>query len=91
MLAVMASAAALYLAFDYQAIGERAGLPLPRDMVIGLLLLFLLLEAARRAVGPALPRDCYPIHSLQLLQSTYAYVAGIQKRIANKSCQQTHA
>ena len=50
-----AIAAALYLALDYQGIGERAGVPLARDIVAGVVLLLLLLEAARRAVGFALP------------------------------------
>ncbi|MBN2452206.1 MAG: TRAP transporter permease [Lentisphaeria bacterium] len=54
-LAVAAAGAASYLAFDYVGIGSRQGMPLARDMVAGLLLLVLLLEGARRAVGPALP------------------------------------
>lgn len=45
----------LYLSLDYLGIAERQGLPIPRDIVIGVLLIILLLEAARRALGPALP------------------------------------
>jgi TRAP transporter 4TM/12TM fusion protein len=53
-LAVIATLAALYLAIDYVGLSGRQGAALPRDIVIGLLLLVLLLEAARRAIGPAL-------------------------------------
>lgn len=55
LLAILAAAVALYLAIDYEGIGRRLGLPLARDIVIGILLILLLLEAARRALGPALP------------------------------------
>ena len=54
-LAAIAAGAALYYAFDYEGIAGRVGLPLPRDYVFGILLVVLLLEAARRALGPALP------------------------------------
>ena len=55
ILAITASLAALYLAFDYQGIGMRLGMPLLRDLIFGVLLVVLLLEAARRIIGPALP------------------------------------
>jgi len=55
ILAVTASLAALYLAFDYEGIGMRLGMPLLRDLVFGVVLVILLLEAARRIIGPALP------------------------------------
>jgi len=54
-LGLLAASAALYLAIDYVGIAERQGIPLFRDLVIGVLLIVLLLEAARRSLGPALP------------------------------------
>jgi len=55
IIAIAASLAALYIALDYTGIAERIGIPIPRDRVIGIFLFLLLLEAARRVVGPALP------------------------------------
>ena len=54
-LAIISSACALYLFFDYIGIGERSGIPNTRDIIIGSLLIVLLLEAARRSLGPSLP------------------------------------
>ncbi len=54
VMAIVATIAALYIALDYTGIAERIGLPIPRDTVFGILLIVLLLEAARRVVGPAL-------------------------------------
>ena len=55
ILAIVSSACALYLFFDYVGIGERTGIPNTRDLIIGSLLIVLLLEAARRSLGPSLP------------------------------------
>ena len=55
IMAALASAMALYLAYDYIGIGARSGLPNTTDLVVGSLLLIFLLDAARRALGPALP------------------------------------
>ncbi|MCB0394799.1 MAG: TRAP transporter permease, partial [Bdellovibrionales bacterium] len=52
---ILAAGAALYLAIDYEGIGARAGLPNDRDLIIGLALIVLLIESARRALGLALP------------------------------------
>ncbi len=46
---------ALYLIIDFVGISGRQGTPLLRDIVIGVFLILFLLEAARRALGPALP------------------------------------
>jgi TRAP transporter 4TM/12TM fusion protein len=46
---------ALYIVFDYGGLALRAGAPLLRDLVTGTVLVLLLLEAARRVIGPALP------------------------------------
>ncbi len=54
VLAPLAAFAALYVIIDYQGIVMRYGAPIPRDIVMGFLLLVLLLEAARRTIGPAL-------------------------------------
>jgi TRAP transporter 4TM/12TM fusion protein len=55
ILAGAAALLALYIAFDYLGIAMRQGSPLERDIVIGVFLVVLLLEAARRSLGPALP------------------------------------
>ena len=54
VVAVVACFAAVYIAMDYTGINSRYGAPILRDMVFGLLLLVLLLEASRRVIGPAL-------------------------------------
>ncbi|MCG8337523.1 MAG: TRAP transporter permease [Proteobacteria bacterium] len=54
ILAITAPIAVLYLSVDYLGIAERMGNPIPRDIFIGVILIVLLLEAARRALGPAL-------------------------------------
>ncbi len=53
-LALAAALAALYLALDHQGLSLRQGDPLPRDLMAGAVLVVLLLEAVRRALGPAL-------------------------------------
>ncbi len=54
-LASAAAGAALYIALDYAGIAARCGVPIGRDIVIGVLLILLLFEACRRWTGPALP------------------------------------
>ncbi len=46
---------ALYIAIDYVGISGRQGAPIFRDILFGFILVILLLEAARRSLGPALP------------------------------------
>lgn len=49
----------LYIVFQFDPLLLRAGsIPEPADVVVGLLLLLLLLEATRRATGPVLPLIC---------------------------------
>ncbi|MDC7232053.1 MAG: TRAP transporter permease [Spirochaetales bacterium] len=55
IITVLATALALYIAIDYVGISGRQGMPLQRDIIFGFTLVILLLEAARRALGPALP------------------------------------
>lgn len=54
-LAILAVAAALYYAIDYVGIGQRQGAPIARDLIFGVGLIVLLLEAARRGLGLPLP------------------------------------
>ncbi|MBT5674144.1 MAG: TRAP transporter permease [Rhodospirillaceae bacterium] len=54
-LGVIAAAAALYIWWDYEGIIMRQGLPSQADVWIGVVMIILLLEAARRALGLALP------------------------------------
>jgi TRAP transporter 4TM/12TM fusion protein len=55
ILATAAAYAALYYALNYTAISTRTGQPPLPDIIIGIALIALLLEAARRALGIALP------------------------------------
>jgi TRAP transporter 4TM/12TM fusion protein len=55
IIATVAALSALYIAIDYTGITMRYGQPNTRDIVMGLVLTVLLLEAARRVIGPALP------------------------------------
>jgi TRAP transporter 4TM/12TM fusion protein len=55
IIALAATALALYIAIDYVGISGRQGIPIQRDLIFGFILVLLLLEAARRALGPALP------------------------------------
>ena len=54
VIAAIACFAAVYIAIDYEGISYRYGAPIARDLIIGLILLFMLLEASRRVIGPAL-------------------------------------
>jgi TRAP transporter 4TM/12TM fusion protein len=55
IIAIVAGVSALYIAIDYEGITMRYGMPNTRDIVMGILLTVLLLEASRRVIGPALP------------------------------------
>ena len=54
VLSVLAAGAALYLLVFYRDISLRPGLPTLPDIAVSVVGVVLLLEAARRAVGPAL-------------------------------------
>jgi TRAP transporter 4TM/12TM fusion protein len=54
VLAILAVAATLYLIMFYDAISQRPGLPNTPDVIVTVIGVVLLIEAARRAVGPAL-------------------------------------
>ena len=55
LLGICAAVAALYLWWDYEGVVMRQGLPSSADVWIGVIMVILLLEAARRALGLALP------------------------------------
>lgn len=54
LFALMGVFAAIYIAIFYEEISMRAGIPITQDLVAGTALVILLLEAARRVIGPAL-------------------------------------
>ncbi len=64
--AILGALSALYLYVQWEAISMRAGMPSTLDVVCGITLFVLLLEAARRALGPALS-------VIALVFSLYAY------------------
>ncbi|WP_127904035.1 TRAP transporter permease [Solirhodobacter olei] len=53
-LAIAGAASTLYLVVFYVAIANRPGLPTTADIVVSVIGVLILLEAARRAVGPAI-------------------------------------
>ena len=55
IIGAIAALAAIYIVIDYAGLITRYGVPIPRDIIVGLILIVLLLEATRRVIGPALP------------------------------------
>ncbi len=55
LIAALACYCALYLVINLDAINNRYGSPIMADVVVGMMLVGLLMEAARRTIGPALP------------------------------------
>ena len=55
ILALTAAWSSLYLVINYESIVYRVGQPIFMDLLAGLVLVVLLLEASRRVIGPALP------------------------------------
>jgi TRAP transporter 4TM/12TM fusion protein len=53
-LAIFGAAAALYLYVAYDGIATRVGAPIVQDFVVAVIGILILLEATRRALGPAL-------------------------------------
>jgi TRAP transporter 4TM/12TM fusion protein len=54
VMALLGCFSALYIWIDYVGMAGRQGAPITRDLVIGMALVLILLEAARRVVGPGL-------------------------------------
>ncbi len=55
LLAILAASFSTYLIADFGALVSRAGLPIERDLLVGGMAILLVLEGARRAMGPDLP------------------------------------
>jgi TRAP-type uncharacterized transport system fused permease subunit len=53
-LALIGAATALYIYVAYSAIASRVGAPILQDLIVGVIGMMVLLEATRRALGPAL-------------------------------------
>lgn len=66
--AILGVISATYLIWDWQGLMFRAGLPNLRDVVLGLILVGLLLEATRRSIGT-------PLSLIALLFSLYGFFA----------------
>ncbi|MEM7546750.1 MAG: TRAP transporter permease [Pseudomonadota bacterium] len=54
LIAIAGAASAIYLFVFYDEIGQRVGAPIMQDFVVAVIGLLVLLEATRRALGPAL-------------------------------------
>lgn len=54
IMAAFAAIASLYIMLDWQGIAMRSGVPSARDLFFGMVVILLVLEGARRAIGPAL-------------------------------------
>jgi len=54
VLACVACVLVLYIVLDWVGISMRAGVPIQRDVILGVLMIVLVLEASRRVIGPAL-------------------------------------
>ncbi|MBE0492559.1 MAG: TRAP transporter permease [Sulfurospirillum sp.] len=54
LLGIIGICAALYIYIDYTGLSYRPGMYLNRDIIIAIIAIILLLEASRRALGPAL-------------------------------------
>ncbi len=54
LLACLIAVTSLYVVLDREGIAMRAGMPIPRDIGLSILLVLLVLEASRRVIGPAL-------------------------------------
>jgi TRAP transporter 4TM/12TM fusion protein len=65
LLAAAAAYCSLYIVIDYEGIVTRYGVPNTEDIVTGIVLVILLLEAARRTIGPALPviATCFIVYA----------------------------
>ena len=52
--ALLALFAGLYIFFSWEAVVDRMGMPIDRDIYVGIIMVIVVLEATRRAVGAAL-------------------------------------
>lgn len=68
LLAAAGAILALYIVIEWHGLTSRMGALLPRDIIAGGLLVLVLLEGARRSIGPALP-------VIAIFFSLYAFLA----------------
>ncbi|ODR92409.1 TRAP transporter permease [Sinorhizobium alkalisoli] len=66
LLAIAAAVTSLYIPWIYDQLAFRVGNPLPLDLAMGSVLIFVLLEAVRRAMG-------WPLPVIAILFMCYAY------------------
>lgn len=66
LLAIIGAVAALYIVLDWEGITSRLGIPITRDIVISVVLIFLLFDASRRGIG-------LPMVVIALVFSLYAF------------------
>ena len=69
--AVLSLAAGAYLVIEADAILDRIGIPITRDLIVGGALILLVLEATRRAIGAAVPI----VAVIVLLYASFGYLA----------------
>jgi TRAP-type uncharacterized transport system fused permease subunit len=55
LFALLASAVSIYIFLEFNSLVFRAGLPLKSDLIVGAFAILLVLEGARRSIGPPLP------------------------------------
>lgn len=65
--AILGAVSALYIMLAWEGISMRSGLPTTMDIIMGIVIVVLLLEASRRIIGPALS-------IIVLLFTTYAFL-----------------
>ena len=68
VLAIIGCIIVLYIVLDWQGISMRAGIPNTRDIIIGILLVFIVFEASRRVIG-------LPLVIIAILFSVYSFIA----------------
>ena len=67
ILAAAAVLAVLYIVFDWQGLANRAGRPIARDVVIGIISIVFILEASRRVIG-------LPLGIIAVVFTVYAFL-----------------
>jgi TRAP transporter 4TM/12TM fusion protein len=75
LLGVTAAVVAMYYVLDAEGVAARQGAPSTRDLIAGGGLILLLLEAARRALGPALPIVALAFMGLSMVSESLGPVA----------------
>ncbi|MFP4329923.1 MAG: TRAP transporter permease [Alkalispirochaetaceae bacterium] len=74
LLALIAAVAVLYLVLDWEGISMRAGRPIAQDTIFGLVVILVLLEGARRAIG-------LPMVVVAIIFTIYAFAGPYMPRI----------